>query len=64
MPGPNHISQQYLKVLIDDDKCITNFMNITNVCINLGYWPTHFKRSTLTIISKPNKMAYNSPKAF
>ena len=50
--------------MIDDDKCITNFMNITNVCINLGYWPIYFKRSTLTIISKPNKIAYNSLKAF
>ena len=33
-------------------------------CIDLGYWPNHFKKSTMIIISKPNKLSYDSPKSF
>jgi len=47
-----------------DSKYITNFVNIANTCINLGYGPLYFKESTLTIILKPNKLAYDSPKIF
>ena len=32
--------------------------------IDLGYWPSHFKSSSLIIIPKPNKMFYNSSKLF
>jgi len=32
--------------------------------IDLGYWPSHFKSSSLIIIPKPNKMSYNSSKLF
>lgn len=41
-----------------------NIMNIANTCINLGYQPLHFKNLTSTIIPKPNKLVYNSPKTF
>ena len=34
------------------------------MCIELGYWPSHFKRSTMIVISKPNKKLYNLPKVF
>ena len=34
------------------------------MCIELGYWPSHFKRSTTIVIPKPNKKLYNLPKAF
>jgi len=30
----------------------------------LGYWPNYFKRSSTVIISKPNKLLYDSPKSF
>lgn len=30
----------------------------------MGYWPSHFKKSTTVIISKPNKSLYDSPKSF
>ena len=33
-------------------------------CIDLGYWPNHFKRLLMIIIPKPNKPSYNSPKSF
>jgi len=50
--------------LIANDKYVENFINIADTCINLGYWPTYFKRSTSIIIPKPNKVAYDSPKSF
>jgi len=43
---------------------ITNFVNITNACIDLIFWPSNFKNSTSIIIPKPNKSIYDSPKAF
>ena len=47
-----------------DDKYISNFVNIANIYIGLGYWPLYFKISTSIIIPKPNKIAYNSLKNF
>ena len=47
-----------------NNKCTINFANITNLCINLGYWPLHFKKSILIIISKLNKLVYDSSKMF
>ena len=32
--------------------------------IELGYWLSHSKRSTMIVISKPNKKSYNLPKVF
>jgi len=43
---------------------LKNFINIANVCINLGYWLLHFKKSNSIIISKPNKALYSSSKIF
>ena len=47
-----------------DNDCITNIIKITNACINLEYWPNHFKISSIVIIPKPNKPSYDSPKSF
>ena len=41
-----------------------NFINIANGYINIGYLPLHFKMSLSIIIPKPNKIAYDSSKAF
>jgi len=60
----DHISWWHFKVLVDNNKCISNSVNIANTCINLSYWLSHFKMSTLIIISKSNKVAYNSLKMF
>ena len=62
--GPDHISQKHLKAVVKDNKCLSNIVNIANICINLGHWPTYFKISLSIIISKPNKTAYNSLKTF
>ena len=63
-PGPDHISWNYLKILVNNSRYITNFVNIANSCINLGHWLLYFKKSTLIIIPKPNKPVYNSLKTF
>jgi len=53
-----------LKTIFKDDDCLNVIISITNACIEVGYWPSHFKRSTMVIIPKPNKKSYNFPKAF
>lgn len=63
-PESDYISWNHLKVLVVNTKCITNFVNIANSCINLGYWLSYFKKSILIIIPKPNKPLYNIPKIF
>jgi len=63
-PGPDHIIWRHLKPIISDKTCLGKIVNIANICILVGYWPEHFKESTLIIIPKPNKASYNMPKAF
>ena len=63
-PGPNKLSWSYLKNILKDKTCLHNVIKIVNLCFDLGFWPSHFKISTTIVISKPNKMSYNSPKAF
>jgi len=43
---------------------LNSIIKIANACINLGYWLSHFKKSTTVVISKPNKSLYNFPKSF
>ena len=51
-------------MIIRNKECSSKLINITNACIDLSHWPSHFKMSTMIIISKPNKLSYNSPKSF
>jgi len=50
--------------VLKDKGCLQNIIRIANACINLSYWPAHFKISTTIIIPKPNKALYNTPKSF
>ena len=59
-----HVFQRYLKVIIDNNKYLSNIVNISNMYIDLSHQPSHLKMSTLIIIPKPNKVSYNSPKMF
>ena len=54
----------HLKSIFKDDECLNVIIHIANACIELGYWPSHFKKSTIVIIPKPNKKLYNSSKLF
>jgi len=49
-PGFNKISWKILKRIINIDECLVSVINITNACISLGHWPSHFKLSTLIIV--------------
>ena len=63
-PGPNKLTWSHIKFIMRDNNCLLKFVNIANMCVDLGYWPSHFKTSTMIIIPKPNKSAYNSPKSY
>ena len=63
-PSSDKLSWSHLKIILKDDDCLNFIVNIANACIEVGYLPSHFKRSTMVIIPKPNKKMYNSPKAF
>jgi len=63
-PSPDHISWRHLKLLITNDRCLLKIVQIANTCIDLEFWPSHFKSSNTVVIPKPNKNNYNSPKSF
>jgi len=42
-PGLDKLSWRHLKVIVANDDCLTNIINIADSCINLGYWPNYFK---------------------
>jgi len=63
-PGLDKLSWSHLKSVLKHNECLSNIIKIANVCIDLGYWPNHFKRSSMIIILKPNKPLYNSSKSF
>ena len=58
--GPNKLSWRHLKIIVKDVTCLRNLINIADTCIELGHWLSHFKILAFIIISKPNKMLYNS----
>ena len=62
--GLDKLLWSHLKIILKDDKYLNSIIHIANICIELRYWPSHFKRSTTIIISKPNKKLYNLPKTF
>ena len=63
-PGPDKLLWSYLKTILKDNDCLNFIINIANTCIELGYWPLYFKKSTTVVIPKPNKKSYDSPKSF
>jgi len=63
-PGPDKLSWSHLKIILKDNECLGIIIRIANACIELGYWPSHFKRSMTVVIPKPNKKSYDSPKSF
>jgi len=63
-PEPDKLLWSYLKIILKNNECLSNIISIANICIDLGYWPSHFKRSTMVIILKHNKLLYDSSKSF
>ena len=63
-PRPDNLSWNHLKFILKHNECLINIIGIANTCIDLGYWPNHFKKSTMIIIPKSNKLLYDLPKSF
>ena len=63
-PGPDKLTWRHWKIIIKNDTCLSNVINIADACINLRHWPRYFKVSTTVVIPKPNKLLYDNPKAF
>ena len=63
-PSSDKISQRHLEVILNDNKYLSNSINIVNIYINLGQWLLYFKISILIIIPKLNKVLYHFPKMF
>jgi len=63
-PGSDHITWHYFKSILADGICASGIPSLANSCITLRYWPRHFKEPISVIISKPGKVAYDTPKAF
>ena len=63
-PGPDKLSWSHLKIVLKDKECLNNIISIANAYIELGFWPSHFKRSTTVVIPKLNKKIYDSSKSF
>ena len=62
--GLNKLSWRHLERIIKENICLKKFIDITNVYINLGHWPLHFKTLTTIVIPKPNKESYDTSKAY
>ena len=63
-PGLDKLTWSHIKLIIKDEDCIAKLIDIANACIELGYWPSHFKSSTMVIIPKSNKSIYDLPKSY
>ena len=63
-PGPDKLIWSHIKIIIRDKNCLSKLIDIANACIDLGYWPSHSKSSTMVIIPKPNKTVYDLPKLY
>ena len=37
VPGPDKITWHHLKIVLKQVECLSNIINITNTCINLGH---------------------------
>jgi Reverse transcriptase (RNA-dependent DNA polymerase) len=63
-PGPDHIMWSYLKCWYQVPGVSELFVHVTEVCVWVGHWPSHFEESLLVIIPKPEKPDYLMPKSF
>jgi len=62
--GSDKLSWRHLKKIVKNKECFNKLIDIANICIDLGHWPSHFKTLTTIIIPKPNKALYDSTKSF
>ena len=63
-PGLDKLTWSHIKSIIRSKEYIFKLVDIANTCIDLGYWPSYFKTSTIVVISKPNITIFNSSKSY
>ena len=63
-PGLDKLSWRHLKKVLKDKMYLRNIITIANACIELEFWPSHFKTLLTIIIPKSNKVSYNLSKSF
>jgi len=63
-PGSDRLSWRHFKEIVKILLYLNSIINIANVCIDLGHWPSHFKMFTSIIIPKLNKASYGISKMF
>ena len=64
MLGPDKLSWHHLKIIVNQDECLVNIINIANAYFNLEHWLNYFKYLSIIIISKPSKTLYDQAKLF
>jgi hypothetical protein len=60
-PGPDHVTWTHLKRILPDSVISGKILSLANVCLQVGYWPSHFKESVSVIIPKPGKASLLTP---
>jgi len=62
--GLDKLTWNHIKSIIRNKDCIFKLIDITNTCIDLEHWLSHFKTLTMIVIFKPNKSVHDSPKSY
>jgi hypothetical protein len=63
-PGPDHVTWTHLKRILLDSIVSGKILSLADACLQVGYWPSHFKESVSVIIPKLGKPSYSTPKSF
>ena len=63
-PGPDGIPNLALHRALALPVFLTYLTDLFNACLQLGYCPKHFRKSTTVVLRKPGKPDYTSPKAY
>ena len=60
-PGPDEITNQLLKK--NFDVLQNHFLTLAQACIDIGHFPTIYKKTLTVVLRKPNKPDYTKPNA-
>lgn len=63
-PGPDGIPNMALHRALALPAFLTYLTDLFNACLQLGYCPKHFRKSTTVVLRKPGKPDYTVPKAY
>jgi hypothetical protein len=61
-PGPDEITNRVLKKNFSHIQ--THLLALAQACLDLGYFPSTFKKTLTVVLRKPNKPDYTKPNAY